>query len=66
MQSGTDVLHQYAAAVRWRVRSLAAGLDRVQRHAGRDALISTDPRLTNLRAGGSCSPTRPAEPNACN
>ncbi|MGN6724463.1 MAG: hypothetical protein ACTHLZ_00960 [Tepidisphaeraceae bacterium] len=50
MNSGTEVLDQYYPEMRWRILSLAADLDRIQRHAGGDDLLRSDPRLANLRA----------------
>ena len=44
-----DLLDSQFLEMRWRCLSLAADLDRVQRHAGGADVIKTDSRLATLR-----------------
>jgi hypothetical protein len=48
MRDAKQVLEQYFLEMRWRCVSLAADLDRIERGAGGNALIQTDPRLQTL------------------
>lgn len=49
MRNASEILDHYFSEMRWRCLSLAADLDRVQRCEGGDALIRSDPRLSQLR-----------------
>jgi hypothetical protein len=47
--TGTDTLTQYYNEMRWRILSLAADFDRVQRASGGAELIASDPRIAALK-----------------
>jgi len=47
--SAKEILDRQYLEMRWRVLSLAADLDRVQRAAGGEAILKDDPRVNNLR-----------------
>src|SRR5687768_2384711 len=49
MPDAPSVLEQQFLEMRWRTLSLAADLDRIDRAAGGRQLLSTDPRLHQLR-----------------
>jgi hypothetical protein len=49
MHDAKQTLERQFPEMRWRCLSLAADLDRVQRAAGGDAMLSSDPRLQTLR-----------------
>lgn len=49
LDARTQLDRQYHE-MRWRILSLAADLDRLQRMAGGDALLKSDGRLQRLRA----------------
>ena len=49
MASARDKLDQQFLEMRWRVLSLAADLDRIERAEGGRQLVATDPRLAQLR-----------------
>lgn len=51
MRDAEQTLDTYYYEMRWRCLSLAADLDRVERAAGGDGLLQSDPRLARLRAG---------------
>lgn len=50
MPDAREQLDRQYLEMRWRILSLAADLDRVERLAGGAELIATDPRIANLRA----------------
>jgi len=50
MLNAQDTLNRYYSEMRWRILSLAADLDRVQRADGGAALLANDARLKSLRA----------------
>ena len=49
MRDARQTLEQYFLEMRWRCLSLAADLDRVERSPGGPELLSSDPRLKQLR-----------------
>jgi hypothetical protein len=49
MANAVDRLEQQFLEMRWRVLSLAADLDRIERADGGRQLIASDPRLAKLR-----------------
>lgn len=49
MLNAKEMLDQYYLEMRWRCLSLAADLDRVQRAAGGEHILKSDPRLAKLR-----------------
>jgi hypothetical protein len=49
MLDAQKTLDQYYLEMRWRVLSLAADFDRVERAAGGEALLKSDPRAEKLR-----------------
>lgn len=49
MRDAKETLERYFLEMRWRCLSLAADLDRVQRAAGGEAVLESDPRLAKLR-----------------
>ena len=49
MPDASSILEQQFLEMRWRALSLAADLDRIERAAGGKQILSTDPRLANLR-----------------
>ena len=49
MPSASETLDQFFLEMRWRCLSLAADLDRIERAEGGRQLLSSDPRLANLR-----------------
>ena len=53
MRKASDELDRYFPEMRWRCLSLAADLDRVQRSTNGAALLSSDPRLVQLRKARS-------------
>jgi hypothetical protein len=50
-QNGKVVLEQQFLEMRWRLLSLAADLDRVQRAAGGAEALREDPRAVKIREG---------------
>ena len=50
-QNGKVVFEQQFLEMRWRLLSLAADLDRVQRSAGGAEALRTDPRAEKIREG---------------
>jgi hypothetical protein len=50
-QNGKVVLEQQFLEMRWRLLSLAADLDRVQRAAGGAEALRADPRAEKIREG---------------
>ena len=48
MRDARETLEQYFLEMRWRCLSLAADLDRIERAAGGQAVIDSDPRLQKL------------------
>ena len=49
MRDANETLERYYLEMRWRCLSLAADLDRVERSAGGEAALRSDPRLAKLR-----------------
>lgn len=49
MKTAPQILDQYYQEMRWRILSLAADFDRVQRAQGGDAVMNEDPRVVALR-----------------
>jgi hypothetical protein len=49
MLTADETLNRYYHEMRWRLLSLAADLDRLQRAQGGESLLKTDPRLAALR-----------------
>jgi len=49
MKPAPQILDQYYNEMRWRILSLAADFDRVQRAEGGDKLIESDARIVALR-----------------
>jgi hypothetical protein len=49
MRDAQQTLEQYFLEMRWRCLSLAADLDRVERAAGGQSLIDSEPRLEKLK-----------------
>lgn len=49
MKTAPQILDQYYQEMRWRILSLAADFDRIQRASGGDATVSDDPRVVALR-----------------
>jgi len=49
MRDAQETLDSYFFEMRWRTLSLAADLDRIERAAGGDAKLSSDPRVAKLR-----------------
>ena len=50
MKSGNEVLDAYYPEMRWRVLSLAADIDRIQRNTGGDKVLAHDARVNALKA----------------
>ena len=48
-KSAKEILDQYYLEMRWRILSLAADLDRIQRTADGAALLQSDPRIAKLK-----------------
>ena len=49
MADAKETLERYFLEMRWRCLSLAADLDRIERAAGGEAVLQSDPRLNKLR-----------------
>ena len=49
MRDAKETLEQYFLEMRWRCLSLAADLDRIERAAGGQSVIDSDPRLQKLQ-----------------
>ena len=49
MLDAKHVLERQYHELRWRILSLAADFDRLQRAAGGDAFLRSDPRIANLQ-----------------
>jgi hypothetical protein len=49
MSDAATILDRQFLEMRWRCLSLAADLDRIQRAAGGEELLKSDPRLRSLR-----------------
>ena len=49
MPDAKETLERYFLEMRWRCLSLAADLDRIERAAGGEAVLQSDPRLGKLR-----------------
>lgn len=62
MPDSKSLLEQQFLEMRWRMLSLAADFDRIQRAAGGDQTLASDSRITKLRQGAqlllSPSPNR--------
>ncbi len=49
MKTAPQILDQYYHEMRWRILSLAADFDRIQRAEGGNAIVSNDPKVAALR-----------------
>jgi hypothetical protein len=49
MPDAKEMLDRYFLEMRWRCLSLAADLDRIERAAGGNAVLQSDPRLVKLK-----------------
>lgn len=50
MQSAESILEQFYLEMRWRILSVAADFDRIERASGGSTLLRTDSRVAHLRA----------------
>jgi hypothetical protein len=49
MSMADEILHHQYPEMRWRILSLAADFDRIERAAGDNASWKSDPRISELR-----------------